>query len=860
MCKSNLMRSFSILGLAFMLMLSFSADAQKKSRKKKKEATEQQAKPDEKEKTIADLIKSSKKFEGLFTIYQDTTKGNIYMLINADQLEKEYIYFSQISDGVTEASSFRGAYRGSKIFKIKRYFNRVEFETQNTNFYFDPENALSKAADANVSNAILASEVIKAEENGQLLIEADNLFLKETFLQVKPSKRPGQSPMSFTLGNLDKDKTKVNAIRNYPENIDLAIEYVYSNSSVLNGGSNAVADGRSVSIKIYHSLLEMPANDYEPRYDDPRVGYFSTETEDMTSTEAIAFRDMIHRWHLVKKNPEAEVSEPVEPIVWWIENTTPVEFRETIKEGVLQWNKAFEKAGFKNTVVVKVQPDDADWDAGDIRYNVLRWTSSPNPPFGGYGPSFVNPRTGQILGSDIMLEFVFHTNRVRYDKLFNLDPASHHEEKSVWGDDQELYCSFGEMLQANTLFGQAVLMSEENNGLAMEGMKKEAMMELLMHEVGHTLGLNHNMKASQLFTPAQLSDPEFIKGKALTGSVMDYVAINVTRDRSKQGHYYTTTVGPYDDWAITFGYKPVNEEAELESILVRSTEPQLMFGNDADDMRSPGKAIDPRVMIGDQSNDQITYSVDRMELVNDLMKDLKSKYANDGESYQELRQAYYILMGQYSSAASVVSRFIGGVYVDRAMAGQEGATKPYTPVSLKEQKRAMQTLQNYLFAPDAFKAPNELYNYLAMQRRGFNFFSGTEDPKIHSGVLSMQNNALKHLLHYNTLQRITDSELYGNEYKLSDYLTDLNNAVFAADISGNVNTFRQNLQIDYTKMLVEIISGKGKEKFSNHAQSMSLYNLNQIKRLASNKAGDVSSQAHKAHLVRLIDNALEEVK
>ncbi|MGK7391725.1 MAG: zinc-dependent metalloprotease [Candidatus Cyclobacteriaceae bacterium M2_1C_046] len=860
MYNFNQIKRFSILGLALALMLSFPADAQKKSKKKKKGATEQAAKPEKKDKSIADLVKTSKKFEGLFTIYQDTTKGSIYMLINADQLEKEYIYFSQISDGVTEASSFRGAYRGSKIFKIKRYFNRIEFETQNTNFYFDPENALSKAADANVSNAILASEEIKAEEKGQILIEADNLFLKETFLQVKPPKWPGQSPTSFTLGNLDKDKTKVNAIRTYPENIDLAIEYVYSNSSVLNGGSNAVADGRSVSIKIHHSLLEVPKNDYTPRFDDPRVGYFNTQTENMTSTEAIAFRDMIHRWHLVKKDPEAELSEPVEPIVWWIENTTPVEFRETIKEGVLQWNKAFEKAGFKNAVVVKTQPDDADWDAGDIRYNVLRWTSSPNPPFGGYGPSFVNPRTGQILGSDIMLEFVFHTNRVRYDKLFNLDPASHYEEKPSWGEGHELYCSFGEMMQANTLFGQAVLIAEKNDGLAMEGMKKEAMMELLMHEVGHTLGLNHNMKSSQLFSPAQLSDPAFIQGKALTGSVMDYTAINVTRDRSKQGHYYTTTVGPYDEWAITFGYKPIAEEAELESILARSTEPQLMFGNDADDMRSPGKAIDPRVMIGDQSNDQITYSIDRMELVNDLMKDLKNKYTQDGESYQELRQAYYILMGQYNSATSIVSRFIGGVYIDRAMAGQEGATKPYAPVSLKEQKRAMQTLGKYLFAPDAFNAPNDLYNFLAMQRRGFNFFSGTEDPKIHAGILSMQNNTLKHLLHSNTLQRITDSELYGNEYKLGTYMTDLNDAVFAADINGNVNSFRQNLQIDYTKMLIEIISGKGKDRFSNHAQSMSIYNLNQIKRLASNRAGDISSQAHKAHLVRLIDNALEEVK
>lgn len=833
------------------------AEAQKK--KKKKNKSEEVVKPEKKDKSITDLVKSSTKHAGLFTIYQDTVKGNIYMEIDTSQINEDFIYFSQIADGVTEASSFRGAYRGSKIFKIKRYFNRIEFEVQNNSFYFDPENPLSKAKDANISQAILASEEIKAEENGKLLIDADNLFLKETFVQVKPPKYPGQSPTSFSLGSLDKDKTKVNDIRNYPENIDLAIEYVYSNSSVLNGGSNAVTDGRSVSVKLYHSLIKMPDNDYQPRYDDPRVGYFTTQVNDMTSTESVAFKDMIHRWHLKKKDPSAELSEPVEPIVWWIENTTPIEFRETIKEGVLQWNKAFEKAGFKNAMVVKVQPDDADWDAGDIRYNVLRWTSSPNPPFGGYGPSFVNPRTGQILGSDIMLEFVYHTNRVRYDKLYDLDPTSSFTHSTPeWSfDDNHVLCSYGEMMHFNTLFGQTLLVAEDE-GYKMEGLKREAMLELIMHEVGHTLGLNHNMKASQLYSPEQLSDPEFIQGKALTGSVMDYLAINVSKDKEKQGHYYSTTVGPYDEWAITFGYKPVKNENELEKILTRSTEPQLLFGNDADDMRSPGKAIDPRVMIGDQSNDQISYSKDRMELVMDLMPKLKSKYNEEGKSYQELRQAYYILMSQYASAANVVSRFIGGVYVDRAMIGQEGGAKPYNPVPLEEQKRAMQVLSEYLFAPDAFEAPEGLYNYLAMQRRGFNFFSGPEDPKIHEGVLSIQKNALNHLLHHNTLQRIIDSELYGNKYDLGTYMVELNEAIFKNDIAGNVNTFRQNLQVEYTKMLIEVIAGKGKERYNNHAQSMALYNLEQIKRYAGNRGGDVLSRAHKNHLVTLIDKALND--
>ena len=152
-----------------------------------------------------------------------------------------------------------------------------------------------------------------------------------------------------------------------------------------------------MNVTLQHSFIAVPENKYQPRYEDPRVGYFVTQVTDMTDPEDVTpYRDLIHRWHLEKKHPEQFISEPVEPIVWWIENTTPHEFRDAIKEGVLAWNKAFEKAGFNNAIQVKVQPDTASWDAGDIRYNVLRWTSSPDPPFGGYGPRFVNPRTGQI--------------------------------------------------------------------------------------------------------------------------------------------------------------------------------------------------------------------------------------------------------------------------------------------------------------------------------------------------------------------------------------------------------------------------------------------------------------------------------
>ncbi|OUR91792.1 hypothetical protein A9Q87_08265 [Flavobacteriales bacterium 34_180_T64] len=839
------------------------AEAQRKNKRKKDKTESSTPKPPEKPKTksISDLVKKSKKIEGLFTIYQDTINGSMQMIVTEDQIDKEFIHFVQIGDGVIDAGALRGVYAGSKVFKVKKYFDKIEFATQNNSFYFDPDNALSKAKDANISEGIMASVKIEAhdKEKGHYLIKADGLFLKETLAQIKRPRFPGQSPMSFTLGNLDKTKSKIRAIKNYEENTNMEVEYVYSKPSVLNGGSNAVTDGRNVSIKVFHSLLNMPENDFEPRFDDPRVGYFTTQVNDQTSNSSAPYRDLIHRWHLVKKDPNAAISDPVEPITWWMENTTPVEWRETITKGVLEWNKAFEKAGFSNAMAVKMQPDDADWDAGDLRYNVLRWTSSPRAPWGGYGPHFVNPKTGQTLGADIMLEFAHFTNRVFIDRVYSLAANEAEFDPSQYLQDNQMLCSLGHVMHENTMFGKAVLAAAGASEWEMERMKKEGMIALIMHEVGHTLGLNHNMKASQLFSPEQLADAAFIEGKCLTGSVMDYAGINLTTDRSKQGQYYDTAVGPYDVWAIQYGYTPFKNKGEEIALLNQSTRPELIFGNDADDMRSPGKAMDPRVNVSDLSNDAIGYSIDRIEMATGMMKDVKTKFAKTGESYQELRRIYYLLSGQRAGAGNIISRYIGGVYVDRAMAGQAGGTQPYTPVSLEDQKRAMNALSKYIFAPDAFNTPSDLFNYLAMQRRGFNFFARSEDPKIHAQVLRYQRNVLRHILHPNTLQRITDSELYGNEYKLSAFMTDLNNAIFKADIYSNVNSFRQNLQLEYTNGLIDMLTSKQSGRFTHTAKSMALYNLKKIRTMAA-PSGDVSSRAHKQHLRTLIDNSLKEIK
>jgi hypothetical protein len=811
--------------------------------------------------TIESLTENSDRHDGLFTFFVDRDDGTVRMLIDAERLGKEYVYVATVQDAPPVSGQFRGnmgEWTKNGVVEISRHFDRIELVEQNVAFWFDPANALSRAADANISPALIAVADILAEDekSGAVLIDAGPVFLSEAFVQLKPSPNPKDNgEPKFDLGSLSAEKTRFTDWRAYPENADLFVEYVYENPAPVVPGGEDVTDSRYVSVSLQHSFVQMPDNGFRPRSYDPRVGYYLVRVTDLTSTSAAPWLDYINRWHLEKKNPGAELSDPVEPIVWWIENTTPEAYRDTIREATLAWNQAFEQAGISNAVEVRIQPDDADWDAGDIRYNVLRWTSSPNPPFGGYGPVIVNPRTSQIIGSDIMLEQAFVTNRVRYDRMF--DPGS--------ATDQPAHpraCSLPLRLQEGIRFGRAALRAKGATPDMEAELVRQGLFSLVLHEVGHTLGLNHNFMGSQMFTPEELYDRLATESLGTTtGSVMDYAPLNVSPRGREQGLYYELAPGPYDRWAIEYGYSealadPAAERARLATLLARSTEQSLWFANDADDMRSPGAGVDPRVMIDDHSSDAIGYAVDRMGLIRDVMGELVDKYAEEGASYQELVAAYQSLIGQYGGQAAVISRYVGGLYVDRAVQGQAGGGEPYRPVPLAEQRRAMASLADNVFAADAFRADEGLYRHLQTQRRDFDFYGKTEDPKIHDQALAMQKKVLDHLMHPVVTKRLTDTRLYGNEYPVSEMITELTAAIFAADMGDDVNGFRQNLQAEYVNRL--IATAAPDSGYDQPTRAIALYTLQDLqRRLGAKTAGDLGTRAHTAALLHTIDKALE---
>ncbi len=809
-------------------------------------------------KKMEDAIKGKVHIPGLISLYQDSVSGALSMVINKSQIGAEFIYFVHAKEGQLNAGVFRGNYRGSRIIKFNRYFNRIEFEIQNNSFYFDPNSPLSRAADANISTAVLASEFITAESDSLVMISADNVFLTEALHQISRATNPmAKNKNPFRLGRLVKNRSKYSNLKNYPENTDISVQYVYSNPRPTNWGSDeGLTDARSVNVTLQHSFIEVPKNEYKPRYEDPRVGYFVTEITDMTTADDVTpYKDLIHRWNLEKKHPEQFVSVPVKPITWWIENTTPVEFRDAIRDGVLAWNKAFEKAGFNNALEVKTQPDDAEWEAGDIRYNVLRWTSSPNPPFGGYGPSFVNPRTGQILGADIMLEFVHFTNRVKYERLY--EPITTGNQ----AQENKHMCSSGSAKHQGNLFASKVLKSTGRfSSLEEHRLIYEAMVNLVLHEVGHTLGLSHNFYSSNFHSLNNIYDRNKTEPVGLTSSVMDYEMVNIGKHNNWTGQYYSTTPGPYDIWAIKYGYEstlknPVDEASRVSQLLAESTKEELKYGNDADDMRSPGKGVDPRIMIFDMSNDPIGYAQERMDLIRSLYKGLRKRYEFPGESYHSFTDAFYVLNREYRSCLTVISRYVGGMYMDRSMVGQENSELPFMAIPKETQKWAMALLDKYAFSPNAFSVPNDIYNHLQWQRRGW---SGTKDHKIHDQILDQQRNVLDQLLHVNVLKRVSDSQLYGNNYSLSDVFQDITDACFAIDAGTSVSSIRQNLQTDYTERLIKMVLNKKGEKYNNLTISLAYANLQKILKHVNKKYGvDDATKAHREFLHYRITEALD---
>ena len=793
---------------------------------------------DEKEEIyIEELTEDYERIDGFLTLFRDNETNKIFLKINENQLGKEFIYFAHALNGLTTTGKFTGGYVDNGIFKIEKDFENLRFIRVLTNYSFDEESPLNKSKGSNVSDSTfhVASIMGKNIDESEFLIDITNLLISEDLTPIKPISSPDDYHSStFGWGMVSPIKSRVTKLYNYEKNTDFEVEYVIESQPSYEYDAEDTADVRNVNIKMRYSFIEIPKNDFQPRLVNQSVGYFSDRITDLTSKDATPYGDLISKWHLKKKYPSKKISEPEEPITFWIENTTPIELREYIKEGVLAWNMAFLEAGFKDAIVVKIQPDDATWDAGDIRYNVLRWTSSPQPMFGGYGPRFTNPRTGQIIGADIMLEWVYLTNRLTIDDIF-----SKHENHEM--------CYSAAFKQEDMMLANIAVLDEEK-------IIEQSIKSLALHEVGHTLGLNHNFKASFLHNNDDIHNPEITSRVGITSSVMEYAPINLAPLGKEQGDYYDVVPGPYDIWAIRYGYTPNLDQEQLNNIIKESIKPELMFANDSESMGYPGYGVDPRAMTNDLSNDPIQYSINRINLLNHVQENLPEKLENNVNSWEEYRNAHTVLMRSYDRALNIISRYVGGIYVERSNPQNESTKDPYTPVPYSYQKEAMAALTEHAFSTEAFPINPKLLRLVQVERRDQDLWGEQEDPQIHKLILSMQTRVLNHLLNAKTLYRLSDTGLYGNAYSVDEMIGDLTKAIFSGDPKNQVSTIRRNLQVNYVRRLIEIMSQDYYDELSTTAVYKSLRDIQKISRKSSLHS---PTKSHRKYLNWIISSALD---
>jgi hypothetical protein len=805
---------------AFMLIvtsLNFHADEDAPTVEKEKPEQTAEAKKDKKNgkkeyETIEEFMEDGEyeKLEGFMNILHETEKDKYYLIIEKNKLNKEFIYFTYILNGPQAVGASGGSLGEGYILEFRMFKDDIGLYKINTKFTYDEPNKITQSKLTNIIEAFMGRFKVEVKEEDRFLISADKLFLSEILTSVTPNiPREYAEYYDLNLGKLDKEKTYIADIRNYPKNTAIEINYGFFNAKPKPSASvDAVADKRYTFISARHLFVEMPDDKFEPRVADQRVGYFSQKVTDLSTYDTYPARDLMNRWRLVKKNPDAELSEPVEPIVFWVENSTPEEIRPFVVKGIEGWNAAFEEAGFKNAVVAKIQPDDAEWDAGDVQYNVVRWASTPSPRYAGYGPSIANPRTGEIIAADIVQEFNAIKRGYTYRKL--------------WG------------------------YSEDKDPL------EQWIVSLTMHEVGHTLGLRHNFKSSWIYDADEIHDTS-ITGKSHIGSVMDYDPINIAPEGKEQGNYFPHAPGLYDRWAIKFGYTPNLSDSEREEILSQSVLPELIYGTDGDAMGSPGSNIDPRAKRYDLSGDPVKYTSERIDVINSKIKELPSIYLTEGETSTEFRSTFFSLTREKGRFMEGVSRLIGGVYSNRVVNGQEGIT-PFEAVAYDDQKNAMNLISTKLLSNNAFTFDPEILKYLQSEKRAaYSPSRGNEDPQLHDLVLGMQGRVLAHILHPRVMQRLVDSAQYGNTYMPQEVLDDLFNAIFVQ--REEVNTFKMNLQSKYTDGLIDALADDSYDEISKSAIYSS---LNEIEKFSSRPYGDDSYKNHLKFINWKVNKALTD--
>lgn len=827
--------------------------------------------------SFEEVVKDCNAIEGFFTFYHNESEGDYFLKIKPDQFDTTFL--CSITREAGDGTYFDSASMLTSFpFEFKRVGNKVLFIQKNLRVRVTGDSGLQKAVSRGISDSIMGMAEIKgaADPNdGGVAVDPTGFFIQDIGM-VSQSLKEHRGGLAYSF---DAATSYFKAVKSFPKNSEVQVSLNFKSSELRS--SPTQVDSRSFQHVYHYSLLSLPDSNYMPRLADDRVGHFLTMYQDYTNVEQdSAYRRYINRWQLEKSDPTAEPSSPKQPIVYWLENTIPLAYRDAIREGVLLWNSAFEQAGFTDAIVVKQQPDDAEWDPADARYTTIRWIIQPQQRYA-VGPSWADPFTGQLYDADIRIsaDFVRFISRQFEEFTDPLEIANTHSPLPSPFDNMNPYlCDYAQGAAQDATFGWNLLQSRGELGAMTDAESKkyvhDFLVQLTAHEVGHTLGLRHNFKASTIRSEAELADNDVIKQAGLTGSVMDYIPINIFPDDIEQDYYFQATLGPYDYWAIEYAYKPIDAtspDEELEAlgrIAGRSSEPQLTYGTDEDAFED-GRGIDPFASRYDLGDDPLVFYRSRLALVRELWGKLESEFEKPGMRYTKLRQVFNTSLYTYPKIIDNAAKYIGGMSHRRDHVGDSGGRVPFEPIVAEQQRQALALFNDVIFSPDAFAISPTLLNKLAPER--FWDFSGRMwstkriDYPLHELVLTFQKRALNRLYNPTRLSRLLDMPLRTDRPEDAFTMAELFNRLLDSiwgelDDPENINSFRRGLQRAHLNKLIGLVV-KPAPDFPEDATTLARANLvvlkKKIQAMIATVTLDDTTQSHLAESMARIESALQ---